>query len=506
VSTPDHLAKSPQEKAAKKAHKARRQRLATTSIALSVFVCWLGSTAFMSSGRQVADSVTASHVDISLALNSYAIALILVCVAGGRIADVYDRKAVFLWSAGVFAAVGLVSPFVNSLLGLFALRALMGAAAGLILSSTGGILVTTMHGDERHNAWLWWRGAGMAGVVMGPVLGPLIATTLTWRWVEPLSSLAMVCALALGARNMKKSHDKQSAFSPMMIAPTVLLGVGLLAPYLVIVLAHDSIGNVALWSAVTVMGLVSITGFIVLNRRFVNPLFAENIASHNPRLWLTDTFSALHICSLFVALAAYSIAVEVGAGLDAGQTAVVMLLMAVPTIGFHLSAHHVRNTWMMTRQKQTALGCLLLIASVVLFYVLNRDAITVWTMAPTLVLAGSGFGMLRLFGHMGVIKTTGSRWAATLFGARTFGNHSGTAIGGVIVGVVLASNSAAFAVADPNVAYQAVLVANISIVAVVLVTGVFVLLKHQILGFDDVHWHAGEPDIVEGDSADAQSA
>ncbi len=60
--------------------------------------------------------------------------------------------------------------------------------------------------------------------------------------------------------------------------------------------------------------------------------------------------------------------------------------------------------------------------------------------------------------------------------------------------------------ADPNVAYQAVLVANISIVAVVLVTGVFVLLKHQILGFDDVHWHAGEPDMVEGDSADAQSA
>lgn len=503
MSSPDHAPKSAEEKAAKKARKAARQRRATASIAISVFVCWLGSTAFMSSGRRLAESLNASHVEISLALASYAVALILVCVAGGRIADVYGRKEVFLWSAGAFAAVGLVSPFVDSLLGLFALRALMGAAAGLILSSTGGILVNTMHGDARHNAWLWWRGAGMAGVVMGPVLGPLIATTLTWRWVEPISSLAMTCALALGARNMKKSRDEQSAFSPMMIAPTVLLGIGLLAPYLVIVLANDAIGNLALWCAVIVMGLVSIAGFIVLNRRFVNPLFAENIASHNPRLWLTDTFSALHICSLFVALAAYSIAVEVGAGLDAGQTALVMLLMAVPTIGFHLSAHHVRNTCMVTRQQQTAIGCLLLIASVLLFYLLNREAITVWTMAPTLVLAGSGFGMLRLFGHMGVIKTTGSRWASTLFGTRTFGNHSGTAIGGVIVGVVLASNSSALGVADPNVAYQAVTVANISIVLVVVVTGVFILLKRQILGFDDVHWHGGEPDIVEQKPVDA---
>lgn len=503
MNSPDHSPKSPEEKAAKKARIAGRQRWATTSIAISVFVCWLGSTAFMSSGRQVADSLTASHVDISLALASYAIALILVCVAGGRIADVYGRKAVFLGSAAVFSAVGLVSPFIDSLLGLFMLRALMGAAAGLILSSTGGILVTTMHGVARHNAWLWWRGAGMAGVVMGPVLGPLIATTLTWRWVEPLSSLAMICALALGARNMKKSRDKQSAFSPKMIAPTVLLGVGLLAPYLVIVLAHDSIGDLALWCTVMVMGLVSITGFVVLNSRFMNPLFAENIASHNPRLWLTDTFSALHICSLFVALAAFSIAVEVGADLDAGKTALVMLLMAVPTIGFHLSAHHVRNTLMVTRQKQTAIGCLLLIAAVLLFYLLNRDAITVWTMAPTLILAGSGFGMLRLFGHMGVIKTTGSRWASTLFGTRTFGNHSGTAIGGVIVGVVLASNGASFAVADPDVAYQAVTVANISIAVVVVVTGVFILLKRQILGFDDVHWHGVEPDIVEGESVNA---
>ena len=498
MSSPE--AAPPGETQEHKKAKAIAHRRAIASIAISVFVCWLGSTAFLSSGQSVATTLNATRTEVSLALSSYAVALILVCVAGGRLADIAGRKRLFLWSAIIFSIVGLIAPLIESLLGLFVLRATMGAAAGVILSATGGVLVTTMHGNTRHNAWLWWRGAGMAGVVLGPVLGPLITDTITWRWIEPLSSLAMIIAVILGALSMKESTDDKVAFSPAMIVPTLLLGLGLLAPYLLIVLARESVGNIVVWSAVIVMGLVCVAGFIVLNRRLVNPVFNENIASHNPRLWMTDSFSAIHICGLFVALAAYSVALEVGAGLGAGETALVMLLMAGPTIGFHLSAHHVRHRWSITRQSQTGIGCLLLILAVVLFYALNRQEISVWTMVPTLVLAGSGFGMLRLFGHMGVIKTTGVRWASTLFGTRTFGNHSGTALGGLVVGVVLASTSTTIAAQDPQLAMQAVTIANIAIITVVVITGFFVLLKLAVLGFEDVHWHGGEPDIVENSS------
>lgn len=466
-------------------------------MSMAVFVCWLGSTAFLSSGASVATTLDTTRTDVSLALSSYPVALILVCVAGGRLADVVGRKRMFLWAGGVFALIGFVAPLVDSLLGLFVLRALMGAAAGIILSSSGGVLVTTMHGDTRHRAWLWWRAAGMAGVVMGPVLGPLITETITWRWIEPLSSIVMVVAVVIGAFNLRESHDEETVFSPIMIIPTALLGVGLLAPYLLIIFAKQSIGNVVLWGAVVVMGGVALTGFVVLNRRVRNPVFDEDIAIHNPRLWLTDTFSAMHICGLFVAITAYSIALEIGAGLTSGQTALVMLFMVLPTIGFHLSAHHFRTTRGLTRQVQTGIGCVLLTLSVVSFYLLNRDQVSLMSMLPTLLLAGSGFGMLRLFGHMGVIKTTGTRWAATLFGTRTFGNHTGTALGGLVVGLVLASNSSALLARDPSIVWQAALVANIAIVTVVVITGIFVLLKHEVLGFEDVHWHQGKPDIVE---------
>lgn len=482
-----------------KHRKAVKHQLAITSIALAVFVSWLGSTAFMTSGPTLAAGFGVPVADIPLALSAYPLALILVCVIGGRLADLLGRRNAFLWAAGAYVLIGLVSPFISTLAEIIVVRALMGAAAGVILAATGGVLVTTMHGKTRHNAWLWWRAAGMAGVVLGPVLGPLLASSLAWRYVAPVSSLLMLIALVIGAVSMKNSRDKGSRFSAAMIAPAALLGVGLLAPYALLVLAKESISNTLLWSMVVVIGLVCITGFIVLNHRLVSPFLAANVASGNARLWLTDSFSALHICGLFISLAAYGIVLETGAGLSTAQTGLALLLMAVPTIGFHLSAHRVRESKGLTRQVQTGIGCGLLALAVVLYYLFNRNGITLISMAPTLVLAGSGFGMLRLFGHMSVIKEAGTQWASALFGARTFGNHTGTALGALVVAVVLASQSTRLGATDPNIAQQAALVGNVAVLTVTVIVGIFLALKHHYLGFEDVHWHKGEPDIVAPD-------
>ena len=59
--------------------------------------------------------------------------------------------------------------------------------------------------------------------------------------------------------------------------------------------------------------------------------------------------------------------------------------------------------------------------------------------------------MIRLFGHMGVIKATGKRWASTLFGTRTFSNHVGVAIGAIILvlGIGMSLGIQAFGYNEP---------------------------------------------------------
>src|SRR4029453_15774581 len=78
---------------------------------------------------------------------------------------------------------------------------------------------------------------------------------------------------------------------------------------------------------------------------------------------------------------------------------------------------------------------------------------------PSLLLMGSGFGMIRLFGHMGVIKVAGKAWGSPLFCTRTFSNHVGPATGAIIIGFVLPAMSRHVLSNDPQIAQQAAIVA-----------------------------------------------
>ena len=114
----------------------------------------------------LASELGATHSRIKIALASYSVALIMIAVAGGRMADIFGRKRMFMIGGLAFSAA-LLGWTVTNMWSLVAVRALMGLSAGLILTATGGILVSTMHGTTRHDAWLLWRGAGMAGMVLG---------------------------------------------------------------------------------------------------------------------------------------------------------------------------------------------------------------------------------------------------------------------------------------------------------------------------------------------------
>src|SRR5499426_3372674 len=165
----------------KKVEKREKRRLSLIAITLSVFLAWLGSTVFVMFHASLASELGATHSRVKIALASYSVALIMIAIAGGRLADIFGRKRMFMIGGLAFSAAGLLGFMVTNMGSLVAVRAFMGLSAGLVLTATGGVLVTTMHGTTRHDSWLLWRGAGMAGMVLGPVIGPLIVSGSMWR-------------------------------------------------------------------------------------------------------------------------------------------------------------------------------------------------------------------------------------------------------------------------------------------------------------------------------------
>jgi MFS family permease len=481
------------EEAAHRADKAKKKRvnaLALSAITLSVFLCWLGSTVFIASHNVMAAQLGTSTLEVTLALASYSVTLIMIAIAGGRLCDIIGRKRMFIIAGLVFSLTSLFGVLIEDFWSLLLVRLLLGLCAGLILTSTGGILVTTMHGNTRHNGWLLWRGAGMCGMVMGPVFGPVITSDVEWHVPILASALLMLVAVALGALGMKESRDEDSNFSFGLLAPTVLLGLGLLSPYLVLIVFKEQIQSWPLVGAIVVGGIACFIGYFVLNKRYSNKLFDTNILTHNRRLWLTDIFGGIHVGALFVVVAAFTVILDADTNLTSIWIGIGMLPLVLPLITLHLLAHRFREKYGLTRQKETIIGCVLLSLSMIWWFAVSVRNPNYWTILPALILVGAGFGLIRLYGHMGVIKVTGQRWSSTLFGTRTFSNHIGAAIGAVVIGYVLVAAAIGTDSLEPAVAEQAGLVASLSILVVIASSIVFAGLKAELLGLEDPHWHA----------------
>ena len=490
--TPEEQAAHLLKKAAKqreKAEKRAKRRLSLVAITLSVFLSWLGSTVFVTIHGMLASELGVSHARVKLALASYSVALIMTAVAGGRMADILGRKRMFMIGGLAFSAAALLGLTVTNLWSLVAVRAFTGLCAALVLTATGGVLVSTMHGTTRHDGWLLWRGAGMAGMVLGPVIGPLVASGSTWRSLFVADAVFMLIAVGLGAYAMKERRDKDSVFSFALLLPAVLLGLGLLSPYLALLMWKEGVASWALSVAIVVTGIACLWGFVVLNRRSLHPLFDTNIVLHDRRMWITDLFGAIHVGALFVVVSAFPVILDADAHLSSAEIGIHMLALTIPLITLHLLAHRFREQYGLTRARETLIGCSLIVLSMAWWFAAASRNPTYLMILPSLLLMGSGFGMIRLFGHMGVIKETGKRWASTLFGTRTFSNHVGAAVGASVIGFVLPATLINARSNDPVIAQQAAMVAATAVAVVVVSSTIFAAFKDEYLGVEDPHWH-----------------
>ncbi len=159
-----------------------------------------------------------------MVLASYSMALMVVSIAAGRVADIVGRKIVFIVGCVLFSLVSMSAFWVSTWFELFITRSISGVAAGLILASAGGLFVNTLHGNSRHDARLLFRGAGMAGLVLGPVLGPWVQEHVSYQQVSLLSADLLVAA-AIVAWSVKESRDKSASPSRAIFGSAVLLAL-----------------------------------------------------------------------------------------------------------------------------------------------------------------------------------------------------------------------------------------------------------------------------------------
>ena len=119
---------------------------------------------------------------------------------GGRLADRFDRRLVFLIGLSLFTAASLASGLAPSPGALIAARAAQGLGAALLTPAALSIVTTTYTGTQRSTALSAWGAIASAGAAVGVLFGGVLTTWLSWEWVFLINVPIGIAAIALTLR------------------------------------------------------------------------------------------------------------------------------------------------------------------------------------------------------------------------------------------------------------------------------------------------------------------
>jgi len=121
----------------------------------------------------------------------------------GKLSDLYGRRALFFVAILVFLAGSLLCGAAQSMGQLIGFRALQGLGAGGLLTLAQAAVGDVVSPRDRPRYQGLFTGTFALSSVAGPLLGGLITSALSWRWVFyvnlPVGLLALVM-IALGLR------------------------------------------------------------------------------------------------------------------------------------------------------------------------------------------------------------------------------------------------------------------------------------------------------------------
>ncbi|MGR6918376.1 MFS transporter [[Actinomadura] parvosata] len=145
-------------------------------------------------------------------LSAYPLAFCGFLLLGGRVADLYGRKRVFIWSLAGFLLASLLAGLAWSPAALIAGRALQGVAAAFIAPAGLGLLQAAIpEGPQRERALGVYGSALSAGFVSGMVLGGVLTEFAGWRSVFLINVPIVLVFGLLAKAHLDESRDRHAS-------------------------------------------------------------------------------------------------------------------------------------------------------------------------------------------------------------------------------------------------------------------------------------------------------
>ncbi|KJS59501.1 MFS transporter [Streptomyces rubellomurinus] len=166
------------------ARRGQHPGIALTVIAATQLMVVLDITIVNIALPHIQQALKFNTTDLSWVINAYTLTFGGLLLLGGRAGDILGRRRVFVVGVLVFSLASLLGGVAQSSAWLLAARALQGLG-GAIASPTALALIATnfKEGPERNRAFGVFSAVAGAGGAIGLLLGGMLTSWLSWRWV-----------------------------------------------------------------------------------------------------------------------------------------------------------------------------------------------------------------------------------------------------------------------------------------------------------------------------------
>jgi EmrB/QacA subfamily drug resistance transporter len=203
-------------------------------------------------------SLDYSPTGLQWVVNAYVLTFAGFLLLGGRAADLFGRRRVFLVAIGLFSLASLLGGFAQNSAELTAARAAQGFGGAILSPATLTIIMTTFtEGHKRHRALGAWSAVAGAGGALGVILGGVLTSYLSWRWVL-FVNVPIGVGAAIAARRFLTESRRPDASRNLDVVGALLATSGLA------VLVYGIVGtDVHPWGSGRTIGLLA-TGLALL--------------------------------------------------------------------------------------------------------------------------------------------------------------------------------------------------------------------------------------------------
>jgi EmrB/QacA subfamily drug resistance transporter len=197
-------------------------------VAMAFLMEMLDSTIITTAVPDIAKSLDVTPVQMSLAVAAYVLSVAIFIPVSGWFADRFGARRIFVTALIIFTLGSALCGVAQDFAMLVVMRVVQGLGGAMMTPVGRLILLRSFPRQELMTAMTYMTLPAVTGPVIGPLLGGVLTTYLSWRWIFYVNLPFGLLGIALALRFIKiapEAHPGKFDFTGFLMVGS---GLGLL--------------------------------------------------------------------------------------------------------------------------------------------------------------------------------------------------------------------------------------------------------------------------------------